>query len=171
MPTAFESWSQLAPQAAGLTADERFNVFVSYGSVRTRLVDQPVRCTSQPPHTLFLDHRDLRQDERSAALTQSQVGLIVWSAAAADADWMHRTFVLMTQHAAARAFPVVIARIGESHHPDFVSTSTVVDFPLYKAGAGGGEALRLLWPLSGQTPAQDAQRFAAEQDTAARDFV
>ena len=171
MPTAFETWSQFAPQAPVLTAGEEFNVFVSYRSGDPVWLINLCDVLRNTGNTLFLDHRELTPDERLTALAHSQVGLIAWSPAAADADWMRRTFDLMTQQAAARAFRVVIARMGELQLPDVVSTSTVVDFPLYKAGPGGGEALRLLWALSGQTPGPDAQRFAAEQDTAARDFV
>lgn len=171
MPTAFETWSEFAPHAPVLTAPEEFNVFVSHGSIKHVWMVNLCDALRNRGFKLFLDHRALAQDDRAIALNRSQVGLIVWSSAAADADWMQQSFDLMTQRAASGSFDVVIARTDRSVIPGYVGATRVVDFALYAAGPGGGEALRLLFAVAGRTPSPEIEAFAAKQDAAAGAFM
>jgi patatin-related protein len=66
---------------------------------------------------------------------------------------------------------LVIARCDSSALPDFAAKASVVDFPLYPNGPGGGEALRLLLALAEQPVSADAQAFAAQLDASAADFI
>src|SRR5688500_2448010 len=149
MSSASEMWSRFAPPPPVLAERFKWSVFVSYGSTDYVWLVNLWDALRNAGHRLVVGQRTMTDAERAGALDQSLAGLLVWSSAPGDADWMRRNFDAMTQHAARNPFPVVIARLGASALPDFVANAPVVDFPLPN-GPTGGEALRLLLALAEQ---------------------
>ena len=171
MSSASEVWSRFAPPPPVLTARFDSSVFVAYGSADHVWLVNLCDALRNAGHRLVVAQRTMTDADRTADLDRSLAGLLVWSSAPGDAEWMRRTFDAMTERSTREPFSLVIARFGASALPDFAAPAPVVDFPLNPNGPGGGEALRLLLALAKQRPSPDAETFATQQDALAVSFI
>ena len=171
MSSASEVWSRFAPPPPVLTARFDSSVFVAYGSADHVWLVNLCDALRNAGHRLVVAQRTMTDADRTADLDRSLAGLLVWSSAPGDAEWMRRTFDAMTERSTREPFSLVIARFGASALPDFTAPAPVVDFPLNPNGPGGGEALRLLLALAKQRPSPDAETFATQQDASAVSFI
>jgi hypothetical protein len=102
-------------------------------------------------------------------LERSQAGVLVWSSAAADSEWVRREYETLEQQTTERkGFRFVPVRLDGATLPPFARRRVFLDFSSYPDGPNGGELLRLLYALTGQALTPEAARFATEQDVAAK---
>lgn len=125
-------------------------------------------------HEVFLDQCVLKAgDELTArledALSTSQAGVIVWSDATRDSDWVRREYQVMERKATRKAgFRFVPVKLDDSALPEFAESRIFLDFSTYPDGPNGGELLRLLHAIVDQSLSEEAARFADEQDRASK---
>jgi len=100
-------------------------------------------------------------------LDASQAGVLVWSSAAADSDWVKREYRVMESRTDT-GFHFVPLRLDSAKLPTFAAQRLFLDFAAYPDGPNGGELLRLLHGVVGQPLSGEAAHFAAEQDLAAK---
>jgi TIR domain len=104
-----------------------------------------------------------------AGLTSSQTGVLVWSSATADSDWVFREYSTMEARTTKKpGFQFVPVRLDASELPSFATTRVFLDFSTYPDGPNGGELLRLLHAMVGQPLSPEAAHFANVQDEASK---
>jgi tetratricopeptide (TPR) repeat protein len=102
-------------------------------------------------------------------LEHSQCGVLIWSSAAADSDWVRREYETLERQAMDRAsFVFAPVRLDQTKLPAFAGGRVFLDFSSYPDGPNGGELLRLLHAITGRPLSPEAARFATEQDLAAQ---
>src|SRR4051794_20240444 len=173
MPIAAE-WLKYAPKPRELGANDKWNVFLSYRSVNRPWVLNLYDVPRELGHRVFLDQCVLKPGDplmRSlqAGLAGSQAGVLIWSAATADSEWVQREYEVLERFATEKpGFHFVPVRLDRSPLPLFPSSRVFLDFADYPDGPNGGELLRLLHGIVGVPLSEQAARFAVEQDEAAR---
>jgi len=121
-------------------------------------------------HSVFLDQCVLKAGDElipqlQDALRASQAGVLVWSDATRDSDWVNREYQVMERQATKKPeFQFVPVKLDSSELPDFASNRIFLDFSAYPDGPNGGELLRLLHALVKKPLSDEAARFANEQD-------
>jgi tetratricopeptide (TPR) repeat protein len=169
MPVPAE-WLKFAPKPRPLAGDDQWNVFLSYRSVNRTWVLNLYDVLCEIGHKVFLDQRVIRAGEELSqrleeALEKSQAGVLIWSSATRDSDWVRREYgVLERQATEKKEFCFVPVRLDGSKLPSFAANRVYLDFSAYPDGPNGGELLRLLYAIAGQSLGADALRFANEQD-------
>jgi len=169
-----DEWTKFAPKARELTGDDKWNVFLSYRSVNRRWVLNLYDVLREQGHMVFLDQCVLKAgDELIArlekALKNSQAGILVWSEASQDSDWVRREYQVMERQAARKeGFQFVPVKLDDSELPVFANNRIFLDFSAYPGGPNGGELLRLLHAVVGSPLSKEAAHFANEQDEAAQ---
>lgn len=167
-------WMKFAPPPRPLSGDDKWNVFLSYRSVSRKWVLNLYDVLNELGHKVFMDQFVLKAsdsliDVLQAALTASQAGVLVWSNATRDSEWVRREYQVMeTQATEKLGFHFVPVRLDVSKLPAFASQRVFLDFSSYPDGPNGGELLRLLHAVAGQPLSPDAVRFANQQDEAAK---
>ncbi|MFN8570815.1 MAG: toll/interleukin-1 receptor domain-containing protein [Gemmatimonadaceae bacterium] len=175
MPEIGNAWRQFAPSPLALKPGKEWNVFLSYRSVNRPWVINLYDVLRTFGHTVFLDQVAMAAGDRltkslERALEKSQAGVLVWSSAAADSDWVHDEYAVMKAQADEGDFHFVPVRLDATKLPSFAATRIFLDFSQYPDGPNGGELLRLLHAVVGKPLSEDAARFASQQDeVAARD--
>jgi hypothetical protein len=168
-----KEWVEFAPQPLQLTAGDQWNVFLSYRSVSRAWVLNLYDGLVGLGHKVFIDQRVLKiGDELTArledALTKSQAGILIWSKATRDSDWVRREYQTMERQATEKkGFQFVPVRLDDSKLPAFAANRIFLDFSLYPDGPNGGELLRLLHAVVGRALSNEAAHFANEQEEAA----
>ncbi len=168
------SWKRLAPKPRPLTAAEEWNVFLSYRSVNRAWVLNLYDVLRDQGHKVFLDQCVLRAGDQlirkiEDGLSKSQAGVLVWSNASRESEWVRREYETMERKAGAKpGFQFVPVRLDQMELPDFAANRIFLDFSAYPDGPNGGELLRLLHAVVGQPLTPEAARFANEQDEAAQ---
>lgn len=168
-------WTKLAPPPRPLAGDDKWNVFLSYRSVNRPWVLSLYDVLRQQGHKVFIDQCELRAGDQLAkrlqdALQTSQAGVLVWSAATADSEWVSREYQVLEQLATDKAgFQFVPVTLDDSKLPLFAKTRVFLNFSSYPDGPNGGDLLRLLHALVGQALSDEASHFAVEQDEAAQE--
>jgi hypothetical protein len=168
-----KEWVKFAPQPRQLTTGDQWNVFLSYRSVSRAWVLNLYDGLVGLGHKVFLDQCVLKiGDELTTrledALTKSQAGILIWSKATRDSDWVRREYQTMERQATEKqGFQFVPVRLDNSKLPAFAGNRIFLDFSLYPDGPNGGELLRLLHAVVGKALSDEAARFANEQDEAA----
>jgi tetratricopeptide (TPR) repeat protein len=125
-------------------------------------------------HEVFLDQCVLKAGDPliknlEAGLTSSQTGVLVWSSATADSDWVFREYSTMEARTTKKpGFQFVPVRLDASELPSFATTRVFLDFSTYPDGPNGGELLRLLHAMVGQPLSPEAAHFANVQDVASK---
>ena len=126
-------------------------------------------------HKVFLDQTALKAGDQlikelEDALKTSQAGVLIWSSATQDFDWVQREYQTLERLAADRkGFRFVPIRLDRSTLPLFAENRIFIDFADYPDGPNGGELLpRLLHAIADMPLSEEAARFAAEQDEAAQ---
>ena len=171
---AIDHWGAHAPAPRELTGDDEWNIFLSYRSVNRAWVLNLYDVLRQHGHTVFLDQVALKAGDQltrtlEEGLTKSQTGVLVWSSATADSEWVRREYEAMESMATSKqGFQFVPVRLDESELPLFARSRVFLDFSAYPDGPNGGELLRLLHSVAGEALSEEAARFASEQDEASR---
>jgi tetratricopeptide (TPR) repeat protein len=168
-------WLKFAPKPRPLTGTDRWNVFLSYRSINRSWVLNLYDTLRELGNEVFLDQTVLRPGDQliqvlQDALTASQAGVLIWSSATQDSQWVQREYQTLEQLATDRAdFRFIPIRLDRSKLPVFAANRVFLDFADYPDGPNGGELLRLVHAIVGVALSAEAARFAAEQDAAAVD--
>ncbi len=169
-----EQWTSLAPKPRSLGDGDKWNVFLSYRSVNRPWVLNLYDVLRGHGHQVFLDQVTLKAGDAltrslEEGLQTSQAGVLVWSSSAADSEWVRNEYEAMDHLTKNKeGFRFVPVRLDDQPLPLFASTRVFLDFSAYPDGPSGGELLRLLHSVVGAPLSDEAARFAAEQDEAAR---
>ena len=169
-----EQWLKLAPKPRPLAAAEKWNVFLSYRSVNRNWVLNLYDVLHQQSFEVFLDQVVLTGGDQlirvlEDGLEQSQAGILVWSSATAESEWVRREYETLERQARDRRnFCFVAVRLDAAQLPTFARNRVFLDFSSYPDGPNGGELLRLLHSITGRPLSPEAAHFAAEQDAVAQ---
>ncbi len=172
--TLNEQWLRLAPAPSPLQADEKWHVFLSYRSVNRTWVLNLYDVLRQQGFQVFMDQVVLAGGDElirvlEDGLERSRAGVLVWSSATADSDWVRREYQTLERQATERkGFSFVPVRLDGSILPAFAANRVFLDFSAYPDGPNGGELLRLLHAITGRPLSPEAARFADEQDLLAK---
>ena len=121
-------------------------------------------------HNVFLDQRVLKVGDPlikglQNALDTSQAGILIWTNATRDSEWVEREYeVLEKQATEKKGFQFVPIKLDASKLPSFAERRIFLDFSSYPDGPNGGELLRLLHAVVGIPLSDEAAHFATEQD-------
>ena len=93
---ATEQWTTLAPSPRPLTGEDKWNVFLSYRSVNRAWVLNLYDVLRGHGHAVFLDQVTIKAGDPLTRVLEdglrgSQAGVLVWSTAAADSEWVSGT--------------------------------------------------------------------------------
>jgi hypothetical protein len=169
-----EQWLRLAPKPRPLAGGDQWNVFLSYRSVNRIWVLNLFDVLRQQGFQVFLDQVVLSGGDElirvlEDGLSHSQAGILVWSTAASESDWVYREYQTLERQARTkRGFCFVPARLDNAPLPTFAESRVFLDFSSYPDGPNGGELLRLLHSIVGAPLSSEAAHFAADQDLAAK---
>lgn len=166
-----EEWKKFVPAPRALGSGEVWNVFLSYRSANRAWVLSLYDVLREYGHTVFLDQVALAAGDElitrlEDALRASQAGVLVWSNASRDSDWVRREYQVMERQAERRKFRFVPVRLDGEELPEFAANRIFLDFHAYPDGPNGGELLRLLHAVVGVPLSPEAARFAHHQDEA-----
>ena len=173
-PNVPEEWIRLAPPPRPLADGEGYTAFLSYRSVDRPWAVNLYDVLRRFGHTVFLDQCVLVPGQRLATsledgLMRSQAGVLVWSSAARDSEWVRDEYAFMHQRSREKpGFGFVPLRLDATPLPPFAAGRFFLDFSAYPDGPAGGELLRLLYALVGMPLSIDGVRFALEQDEQSR---
>jgi hypothetical protein len=166
-------WLKFAPKPRELTGGDQWSVFLSYRSVNRSWVLHLYDVLGELGHRVFLDQCVLTAGDQltrrlEEALRTSQAGVLIWTDATRDSEWVRREYDVMERQAAAKpGFRFVPVKLDDSKLPVFADSRIFLDFGSYPDGPNGGELLRLLHAVVGEPLSEDAALFANEQDEAA----
>ena len=169
-----EQWLRLAPKPRPLGSGEKWNVFLSYRSVNRTWVLNLYDVLHQQGFEVFLDQVVLTGGDQlirvlEEGLEQSQAGVLVWSSATAESEWVRREYETLERQADdRRTFCFVPVRMDNAKLPTFAKNRVFLDFSSYPDGPNGGELLRLLHSITGKPLSPEAAHFAAQQDAIAK---
>lgn len=168
-----KEWLQYAPKPNPLKEGEKWNVFLSYRSVNRGWVLNLYDVLTELGFKVFLDQYVLKPGDSLVrvledGLQQSQAGVLIWSNAAKDSEWVRNEYdTLISRSTNDKRFYFIPVKIEKVQLPTFANTKLFVDFGDYPDGPNGGDLLRLVHGIVGQALADDAVHFAWEQDEAA----
>ncbi|TMI65068.1 MAG: DUF4071 domain-containing protein [Bacteroidetes bacterium] len=168
-----QEWLQHAPQPMPLKPNQQWNVFLSYRSVNRGWVLNLYDVLTEMGFKVFLDQYVLKPGDSLArtletGLENSQAGILIWSNAARDSEWVRNEYdVLITKATNDKNFFLVPVKIEKAPLPTFASTKLFIDFSDYPDGPNGGDLLRLVYGITGKALNDAAVHFAWEQDEAA----
>ena len=169
-----EQWIKLAPKPRDLIGSDQWNVFLSYRSVNRSWVLNLYDVLRQQGHKVFLDQCVLKVGDElitrlEGALGTSQAGVLVWSTATRDSDWVRREYQVLEKLAnQKKGFQFVPIRLDQTEIPLFAENRIFLDFSSYPDGPNGGELLRLLYAVVGLPLSEEAAQFASQQDEVAK---
>jgi TIR domain len=173
MSANLDTWRAYAPPPAPLGPGQKWSVFLSYRSANRPWVINLYDVLRSHGHAVFLDQVTSAAGDRPMpalenALESSQAGVLVWSTAAADSDWVRQAYEVISMRALRGGFHFVPVRLDVAELPTFARLRVFLDFSGYPAGPSGGELLKLLHGVVGTALSPEGVRFANEQDDAAR---
>jgi len=167
-------WLKHAPKPRPLRPGENWNVFLSYRSVNRAWVLNLYDILCQQGCSVFIDQCALKAGDPlirrlQDALSTSQSGVLVWSRATEDSEWVAREYETLERLATEKKdFIFVPVALDGSKLPAFAGSRIYLDFSSYPDGPNGGELLRLIYALAGRPLSPEAADFALEQDEAAQ---
>lgn len=168
-----KEWLQYAPTPRPLQPNEKWNVFLSYRSVNRAWVLSLYDILSELGHKVFLDQYVLKPSDELITVLQdgldaSQAGVLIWSRATRDSDWVRKEYnTLETKATQNKKFIFIPVKLDSEPLPTFASNRIFLDFSGYPDGPNGGDLLRLLHGIAGIALTDEAVHFANEQDEAA----
>lgn len=171
-----EKWIELFPKPRELNGGDQWNVFLSYRSINRAWVLNLYDVLRHQGHKVFIDQCVLKagdqlQSRLEEALRTSQAGVLIWSTATKDSDWVRREYeVLERQATKKKGFQFVPVRLDTAELPAFAESRVFLDFSAYPDGPNGGELLRLVYALVGLPLSDEAVHFAHQQDEAAKNI-
>lgn len=166
-------WLKFAPKPQALSGGDKWNVFLSYRSVSRTWVLNLYDVLRELGHQVFLDQVVLKVGDAlikglQSALKASQAGILIWSNATRDSEWVEREYEVLEKLATEKeGFQFVPIKLDTSKLPVFAERRIFLDFSSYPDGPNGGELLRLLHAVVGKPLSEEAAHFANEQDEAA----
>ena len=178
--TSLTKFLELAPDPRPLTDGQKYSVFLSYRSVNRKWVISLYDALTLAGHAVFLDQKELVTGDKlrralEDALRCSAAGIMIWSNASADSDWVRDEYDAMQNRVKDRdGFCFVPVRLDNSELPQFAKAQLFIDFANYPDGPNGGELLRVLHGIVGQPLSDEAMRFAellSEQSSEAEALV
>jgi TIR domain len=167
-----EEWLKLAPKPNPLKDDQQWNVFLSYRSVNRRWVLNLYDVLTELGFKVFLDQYVLKPGDSLVrvledGLQKSQAGILIWSNAAKDSEWVRNEYdTIFSRATSDKEFYFVPVKIDKLQLPTFAKTKIFVDFSDYPDGPNGGELLRLVHGIVGKSLNDEAVNFALQQDEA-----
>jgi hypothetical protein len=170
-----DAWLRYAPKPRELSGGDAWNVFLSYRSVNRKWVLNLYDVLRELKHKVFLDQCALKAGDEltkhlEEALKTSQAGVLIWSSATQDSEWVRREYEVLERQATRKpGFQFVPLRLDSSDLPSFAENRVFLDFSTYPDGPNGGELLRLLHAIVGCPLSYEAAAFAAQQDEAAQE--
>lgn len=165
-------WLKFAPKPDPLEDGQTWNVFLSYRSINRGWVLNLYDVLTELGFKVFLDQYVLKSGDslvRSLedALESSQAGILVWSNAAKDSEWVRNEYdTMMSKSTSNKKFYFIPVKIDRAPLPTFAKTRIYIDFAEYPDGPNGGDLLRLVHGLVGKPLNEEAVQFAWEQDEA-----
>jgi len=158
----------------------RYDVFLSYRSVNRRWTFALYDTLVEAGFDVFVDQVELKpggslRRQLQASLEASASGVLVWSADAANSDWVEEEFHAMdglVKDRRSTDFPFfrVIAKLDPTDLPLFARDSLWTDFHEHPQGPTGGELLRLFCGLVGESLG-DRARLVLEIDEQTKDLI
>src|SRR4051794_26839070 len=93
-------WLRLAPPPRPLGGNDKWNVFLSYRSVNRPWVLNLYDVLRHAGHTVFLDQLVLKAGDPLTrrledALESSQAGVLIWSKATGDSEWVRSEYATL----------------------------------------------------------------------------
>ncbi|MCY7292021.1 MAG: TIR domain-containing protein [Ferruginibacter sp.] len=167
-----KEWLQYAPKPNDLKDGQKWNVFLSYRSVNRGWVLNLYDVLTELGFKVFLDQYVLKPGDSLVrtledGLQESQSGILVWSNAAKDSEWVRNEYdVLLSKSTSNKQFYFIPVKIEKVDLPVFAKTKLFVDFSDYPDGPNGGDLLRLVHGIVGKSMSNEAVHFAWEQDEA-----
>jgi len=171
---SLDNWFKLAPPPRPLKGDQQWNVFLSYRSVDRAWTLNLYDVLTRHGHKVFIDQTALVAGSQlmtrlQDALQNSQSGVLIWSTATSDSKWVANEYQVLNQMAMDDPnFFFVPVRLDSAKLPPMVATRVFLDFSSYPDGPNGGDLLRLLHGIVGQSLSREAADFALKLDEAAR---
>ncbi len=165
-------WLKYAPKPNPLGDGEVWNVFLSYRSINRGWVLNLYDVLTELGFRVFLDQYVLKSGDSlvrnlETALDTSQAGILVWSNAASDSEWVRNEYdTMMSRATSNKKFYFIPVKVDRTPLPAFAKSKIYIDFAEYPDGPNGGDLLRLVHGLVGKPLSEDAVRFAWEQDEA-----
>jgi len=165
-----KEWLKYAPSPDLLQPGKEWHVFLSYRSVNRPWVLCMYDVLTGLGYRVFLDQYvlkagDILIDQLEKALEKSQAGVLIWSTAAKDSDWVRKEYnTLETMSTNDKNFKFVPIRIDKEKLPVFAANKIFIDFSDYPDGPNGGDLLRLLYSVCDKPMNSDTVHFANEQD-------
>ena len=167
-----QEWLQYAPKPNPLRDGQAWNVFLSYRSVNRGWVLNLYDVLTELGFKVFLDQYVLKPGDSLVriledGLQQSQAGVLIWSNAAKDSEWVRNEYdTILSRATNDKNFYFVPVKIEKVQLPTFANTKLFVDFGDYPDGPNGGDLLRLVHGIVGKSLNDEAVHFAWEQDEA-----
>lgn len=165
-------WLKYAPKPIPLEDGEVWNVFLSYRSINRGWVLNLYDVLTELGFKVFLDQYVLKSGDSlvrklETALDTSQAGILVWSNAASDSEWVRNEYdTMMSRATSNKKFYFIPVKVDRTPLPTFAKSKIYIDFAEYPDGPNGGDLLRLVHGLVGKPLSEEAVRFAWEQDEA-----
>ncbi len=165
-------WLKYAPKPNSLEEGQKWNVFLSYRSINRGWVLNLYDVLVELKFKVFLDQYVLKSGDSLVnsledALESSQSGVLIWSSAAKDSEWVRNEYnTLMSKATNNVNFHFVPVKIDRTSLPAFAKSKIYIDFTDYPDGPNGGDLLRLVHGVVGKPLNEEAVRFAWEQDEA-----
>jgi tetratricopeptide (TPR) repeat protein len=167
-----QEWLKYAPKPNALSDGEVWNVFLSYRSVNRGWVLNLYDVLTELGFKVFLDQYVLKPGDSLVlslenALEKSQAGILIWSNAAKDSEWVRNEYdTLLSKATNNKKFYFIPIKVEKASLPTFAKTKLFIDFTEYPDGPNGGDLLRLVHGLVGKTLSDEAVHFAWQQDEA-----
>ncbi len=167
-------WLQFAPTPRALAPGEAWHVFLSYRSINRPWALNLYDIFTELGFKVFLDQYvlkigDVLVTRLNQALDSSQAGVLIWSSDAKDSAWVMEEYAtLETKSKNNNRFFFVPVKVDSTQLPAFANNKIFVDFSNYPDGPNGGDLLRLLHGIVGQSLSPEAVQFASQQDEQAK---
>jgi tetratricopeptide (TPR) repeat protein len=165
---------KLTPQPRPLKDGKEWHVFLSYRSVNRGWVLNLYDTLTELGFKVFLDQYVLKPGDALVtkledALEKSQAGILIWSTDARDSEWVRNEYNVLRQKATSdKSFFLLPVKIDATPLPTFAQTQLFLDFSNYPDGPRGGDLLRLVHGLVGQSLSAEAVKYAFQQDEEAK---
>jgi hypothetical protein len=172
-----QEWLKYAPKPVPLKQGKEWNVFLSYRSVNRAWVLSLYDILKELGHKVFLDQYVLKPGDElitnlEDALDKSMAGILIWSGAAKDSDWVRKEYNTLERKSTDDTdFRFIIIKLDDIQLPVFAMNKIHIDFSNYPDGPNGGDLLRLLHAIVGIPLSVEAVHFANEQDETLKDIM
>src|SRR5688572_3659767 len=157
-----KEWLKYAPEPNPLKNGEVWNVFLSYRSVNRPWVLNLYDVLTELKFKVFLDQYVLKvgnslNQQLEDALDKGQAGVLIWSTAAQDSNWVRNEYNVMINKATEdKSFHFVPIRVDKTKLPAFANSTLFLDFTEYPDGPNGGDLLRLVHGIVGKSLSDEA---------------